>query len=317
MDNQNPQERAVAVEIAAETTEPPINLIAKMKAAIADLSARQILKLILLGLALIVWYPIYSRLDPFSLWVAYDVFGIAQGTHLGESVAFFFLDIPKVFMLLLLIVWAVGVIRSFFTPERTRALLAGKREFLGHGLAGALGVVTPFCSCSAVPLFIGFMEAGIPLGVTFSFLITAPMVNEIALALLLAMFGWRIALLYMATGLLIAISSRHDHRSPENGAPGGRLGLRDPHGEASGPPADLNLDGPDRLRFSPGKRNCRPGLALYHSWGSGRGRRFMAIFPPARWQNTWGRPGGRCRRWFFSGSRGIPTRPELFLSLRL
>jgi uncharacterized membrane protein YraQ (UPF0718 family) len=207
MDNQNPQEQAVAVEIAAAATEPPINFIPRVKAAIADLSPRQILKLTLLGLALIVWYPVYSRLDPFSRWIAYDVFRIAHGSHLGESVAFFLLDIPKVFMLLLLIVWAIGVVRSFFTPERTRALLAGKREFLGHGLAGALGVVTPFCSCSAVPLFIGFMEAGIPLGVTFSFLITAPMVNEIALALLLAMFGWRIALLYMATGLLIAISS--------------------------------------------------------------------------------------------------------------
>ena len=207
MHDQHLPEQAVAVEIAADATEPPINFIAKIKAAIADLSARQILKLIFLGLALIVWYPIYSRLDPFSRWIAYDAFRIAHGSHLGESVAFFFLDIPKVFMLLLLIVWAVGVIRSFFTPERTRALLAGKREFLGHGLAGALGVVTPFCSCSAVPLFIGFMEAGIPLGVTFSFLITAPMVNEIALALLWAMFGWRIALLYMTTGLVIAIST--------------------------------------------------------------------------------------------------------------
>jgi uncharacterized protein len=207
MDKRNPQEQAVAVEIAAEATEQPINLISKEKAAIADLSARQIFKLIFLALALIAWYPIYSRLDPFSRWIAYDAFRLAPGTHLGESVAFFFLDIPKVFMLLLLIVWAVGVVRSFFTPERTRALLAGKREFLGHGLAGALGVVTPFCSCSAVPLFIGFMEAGIPLGVTFSFLITAPMVNEIALALLLAMFGWRIALLYTTTGLVIAISS--------------------------------------------------------------------------------------------------------------
>ncbi len=207
MNKQHPQEQALAVEIAAEATVSPINTIARIKAAIADLSAREIFKLILLGLGLMVWYPIYSSLDPFSRWVAYDLFRIAHGSHLGESVAFFFLDIPKVFMLLLLIVWAVCVVRSFFTPERTRAILAGKREFLGHGLAGALGVVTPFCSCSAVPLFIGFMEAGIPLGVTFSFLITAPMVNEIALALLLAMFGWRIALLYMATGLIIAIST--------------------------------------------------------------------------------------------------------------
>ena len=207
MHNEHSPEQAVAAEIAADTIKPPIKFIAKMKAAIAELSARQIVKLILLALALIAWYPVYSRLNPFSQWVAYDLFGIAHGSHLGESVAFFLLDIPKVFMLLLLIVWAVGVVRSFFTPERTRALLAGKREFLGHGLAGALGVVTPFCSCSAVPLFIGFMEAGIPLGVTFSFLITAPMVNEIALALLLAMFGWRIALLYMTTGLVIAIST--------------------------------------------------------------------------------------------------------------
>jgi len=205
MYNRNPQEQAVALEIAADATEQPINFIAKMKAAIADLSPRQTLKVILLGLALLAWYPIYRELDPFSRWIAYDAFRIAPGSHLGEAVSFFFLDIPKVFMLLLLIVWAVGVVRSFFTPERTRTILAGKREFLGHGLAGALGVVTPFCSCSAVPLFIGFMEAGIPLGVTFTFLISAPMVNEIALALLFAMFGWRIALLYMSTGLLIAL----------------------------------------------------------------------------------------------------------------
>ncbi len=216
MGNQSPKEQALGGETAADTTAAPLNLLAKVKTSMGDMPVRQILKLLLLGLALIAWYPVYRHLDPFSRWVAYDLFRLAPGSHVGESVAFFFLDVPKVFMLLLLIVWAVGVVRSFFTPERTRAILAGKREFLGHGLAGALGVVTPFCSCSAVPLFIGFMEAGIPLGVTFSFLITAPMVNEIALALLLAMFGWRIALLYMATGLVIAISS---------GLVIGRLGL--------------------------------------------------------------------------------------------
>jgi uncharacterized membrane protein YraQ (UPF0718 family) len=198
MDNQQVQDQAAS---------PPVHHASKIREAWGEVPLKQIGKLVLLGLALIAWYPIYSRLDPFSRWVVYDLFRFAHGSHLGESVAFFFLDVPKVFMLLLLIVWAVGVVRSFFTPERTRAILAGKREFLGHGLAGALGVVTPFCSCSAVPLFIGFMEAGVPLGVTFSFLITAPMVNEIALALLLAMFGWRIALLYMTTGLVIAISS--------------------------------------------------------------------------------------------------------------
>jgi len=193
------------VEIAADATEPPIKFIAKMKAAIAELSARQILKLIFLGLALIVWYPIYSRLVPFSHWITYDVFRIAPGTHLGDAVSFFFLDIPKVFMLLILVIWGVGVLRSFFTPERTRTILAGKREILGDVLAALLGVVTPFCSCSAVPLFIGFVEAGIPLGVTFAFLISAPMVNEIALVLLFGLFGWRIALIYMSMGLLIAI----------------------------------------------------------------------------------------------------------------
>ncbi len=207
MDKQPSSEQAAASEIASEMTEEPLNFVAKVKTALTDISARQVLKLGFLALGLIVWYPIYRELDPFSRWVASDLFRIAPGSHLGESVSFFFLDIPKVFMLLLLIVWGVGVIRSFFSPERTRAILAGKREFLGHALAGALGVVTPFCSCSAVPLFIGFVEAGIPIGVTFSFLITAPMVNEIALALLWAMFGWRIALLYMATGLVIAISS--------------------------------------------------------------------------------------------------------------
>jgi uncharacterized membrane protein YraQ (UPF0718 family) len=205
MNDQHLQERSVALEIAAETTEPPINLFAKMKAAIADLSARQILKLIFLGLALMVWYPIYSRLVPFSKWITYDVFPIAPGTHLGDAVSFFFLDIPKVFMLLILVIWGVGVLRSFFTPERTRTILAGKREILGDVLAALLGVVTPFCSCSAVPLFIGFVEAGIPIGVTFAFLISAPMVNEIALVLLFGLFGWRIALIYMSMGLLIAM----------------------------------------------------------------------------------------------------------------
>jgi uncharacterized membrane protein YraQ (UPF0718 family) len=205
MNNQPPQEQAVPVEITAETTEPPINLIAKGKRALADLSARQILKLIFLVLALLVWYPIYSRLVPFSLWITHDIFQITRGTHLGDAVSFFFLDIPKVFMLLILVIWGVGVLRSFFTPERTRAILAGKREILGDVLAALLGVVTPFCSCSAVPLFIGFVEAGIPIGVTFAFLISAPMVNEIALVLLFGLFGWRIALIYMAMGLLIAM----------------------------------------------------------------------------------------------------------------
>ncbi len=195
----------MAVASAEEANSQPCSFLCRMKAAAANLSAGQILKLALLALALLVWYPIYSRLVPFSLWITYDVFRIAQGTHLGDAVSFFFLDIPKVFMLLILVIWGVGVLRSFFTPERTRAILAGKREILGDVLAALLGVVTPFCSCSAVPLFIGFVEAGIPIGVTFAFLISAPMVNEIALVLLFGLFGWRIALIYMSMGLLIAM----------------------------------------------------------------------------------------------------------------
>ncbi len=170
-----------------------------------DVPLKDIGKFALLGLALVIWWPIYSRLVPFSTWVTHDVFRIAHGTHLAEAVSFFFLDVPKVFMLLVLVVFGVGILRSFFTPERTRGILAGKREFLGDVMAAGLGVVTPFCSCSAVPLFIGFVEAGIPIGVTFAFLISAPMVNEIALVLLFGLFGWRIALIYMSMGLLIAI----------------------------------------------------------------------------------------------------------------
>lgn len=205
MNSQHIPEHAAPVEIAAETVAPPINGIARVKAAFAAFSAGQILKLSLLGLALLIWYPIYRQLVPFSTWITYELFRITPGTHLGDAVAFFFLDIPKVFMLLILVIWSVGVLRSFFSPERTRSILTGKRELFGDMLAALLGVVTPFCSCSAVPLFIGFVEAGIPIGVTFSFLISAPMVNEVALVLLFGLFGWRIALIYLAMGLLIAM----------------------------------------------------------------------------------------------------------------
>ncbi|MGE0043754.1 MAG: permease [Vicinamibacterales bacterium] len=143
----------------------------------------------------------------FSQWTAYDLLGLAPGSRLGAAVEFFAYDVPKVFLLLVTVVFAVGVIRSWFTPERTRAWLAGRREAAGNVLAALLGVVTPFCSCSAVPLFIGFVTAGVPLGVTFSFLISAPMVNEVALALLLGLFGWRVAALYLGLGLAIAVAA--------------------------------------------------------------------------------------------------------------
>ena len=127
------------------------------------------------------------------------------GSHLGELIAFFLYDVPKILLLLGGMIFAITMIRSFFSPEQTRALLGGKREGVGNVLAASLGVVTPFCSCSAVPLFIGFVESGIPLGVTFSFLIAAPVINEVALALLFGMFGWQVAGLYLVSGLTIAI----------------------------------------------------------------------------------------------------------------
>jgi hypothetical protein len=131
--------------------------------------------------------------------------GLARGTRFGEAVHFFFFDTPKVLLLLTGIVFVMGIIQTFFSPERTRALLSGKRLGVGNVMAASLGIVTPFCSCSAVPLFIGFLSAGVPMGVTFSFLISAPMVNEVALVLLFGMFGWQVAALYLGMGLLIAI----------------------------------------------------------------------------------------------------------------
>ncbi|MDP3181939.1 MAG: permease [Desulfobaccales bacterium] len=163
------------------------------------------LKLALIIASLAAWWLLYRQLEGLAQWVTYGVLGLARGTHLGVAVAFFLYDVPKIMMLLVLVVFGVGLVRSFFTPERTRTILAGKRETLGDVLAALLGIVTPFCSCSAVPLFIGFIESGIPIGVTFAFLISAPMVNEIALVLLWGLFGWRVAFIYMSTGLAIAM----------------------------------------------------------------------------------------------------------------
>jgi hypothetical protein len=159
----------------------------------------------LLPFALLAWIVAYSLLGRFSDWLSRDLLHLSPATHLGSAVAFFIYEAPKVLLLLTLVVFGVGIVRSFFTPERTRAILAGKKESAGNVLAAALGIVTPFCSCSAVPLFIGFLTAGIPLGVTFSFLISAPMVNEVALALLFGLFGWKVAALYLGTGLAVAI----------------------------------------------------------------------------------------------------------------
>ncbi|MFH0809033.1 MAG: permease [Pseudomonadota bacterium] len=159
------------------------------------------------ALGLTAWWLFYSRLAPLAAWLTYGVLALARGTHLGASVEFFLFEAPKVLMLLVLVVFGVGIVRSFFTPERTRRVLAGRRESVGNVLAAVLGIVTPFCSCSAAPLFIGFVTTGVPLGVTLSFLISAPMVNEVALVLLFGLFGWQVAALYLVTGLLVAIGA--------------------------------------------------------------------------------------------------------------
>lgn len=151
-----------------------------------------------------LWWLAYSQLDAAASWLV-ETLCLSRATHLGEALHFFFYDTPKVLLLLTGIVFLMGIIQTFFAPERTRALLAGKRLGIGNVLAASLGIVTPFCSCSAVPLFVGFLSAGVPLGVTFSFLISAPMVNEVALVLLFSMFGWKVAWLYLVMGLLVAI----------------------------------------------------------------------------------------------------------------
>jgi len=157
-----------------------------------------------LFLASLLWAGVYLMLPALSEAIV-SALPVTRTSHLGGALQFFFYDTPKVLMLLTGIVFIMGMVNSYFTPERTRALLAGRMQGSANVMAAGLGVLTPFCSCSAVPLFIGFVQAGVPLGVTFSFLISAPMVNEVALALLLGMFGWKIALLYLSLGLTIAV----------------------------------------------------------------------------------------------------------------
>lgn len=162
----------------------------------------------LMVLLLAAWWVVYRNLPAFSEYATRflsKLMGFQVDGKLGGAISFFIFETPKVLMLLLLVVFGVGVVRSFFTPERTRNILAGRRESIGNVLAALLGIVTPFCSCSAVPLFLGFVTTGVPLGVTFSFLIAAPMVNEVALVLLFGLFGWKVAAIYLSMGMLIAI----------------------------------------------------------------------------------------------------------------
>lgn len=167
---------------------------------------KNIKNVIWLPLALLpIWFLIYHNLQPITDWLIDTVLGMTKGAHLTEALRFFVFEFPKVMLLLTLIIFFVGIIRTYFTPERTRKALEGKKTFTGNVMASTLGIVTPFCSCSAIPLFLGFVESGVPLGVTFSFLIAAPMINEVAIILLYGMFGWQVAAIYVGTGLVIAI----------------------------------------------------------------------------------------------------------------
>ena len=152
-----------------------------------------------------IWFMVYHNLQPLTDWFIDTAWGMTKGVPLTEAMRFFIFEFPKVMLLLTLIIFIVGIIRTYFTAERTRKALEGKKTFTGNVMAATLGIVTPFCSCSAIPLFLGFVESGVPLGVTFSFLIAAPMINEVAIILLYGMFGWQVAAIYVGTGLVIAI----------------------------------------------------------------------------------------------------------------
>jgi uncharacterized membrane protein YraQ (UPF0718 family) len=160
---------------------------------------------LLLATGAVVWLVLYRVNLPWWDWVVYDVAGLDETTRVGGAVHFFLYDTTKIALLLTGVIFVVTVLRSFMSVERTRALLGGRREGVGNVVAAGLGVATPFCSCSAVPAFIGFVAAGVPLGVTLSFLIASPLVNEVAIVLLLGLFGWKITLLYIAGGTTIAI----------------------------------------------------------------------------------------------------------------
>jgi hypothetical protein len=247
-------------------------------------------------LLLAFWWLLYRNLLPFAKWVTFSVLSLDPVSRLGSAVEFFIYDAPKVILLLTLVVFGVGVLRSFFTPERARRILAGNRESAGNMLAALLGIVTPFCSCSAVPLFIGFVTSGVPLGVTFSFLVSAPMVNEVALVLLFGLFGWKIAAIYLATGLSVAMAS---------GWVIGRMGMeRHVEGwvyDAAGG-AERGEDEPrpiwrDRVRYGvEAVRDIVGKVWPYVLAGIAVGRGSTGTCRRTSWPGSWEhRPGGRSR----------------------
>lgn len=154
-----------------------------------------------------IWIIIYNHLQRLADWLTYTLLGFNHDNRFGESLNFFAYDVPKILLLLSGMIFLITLLQTFINPEKVRRAVEKRGEGLGNVIASLFGAVTPFCSCSSVPLFIGFVQAGIPLGITFSFLITSPIMNEVAFVLLLGLFGWKVALLYLASGIVIGIIS--------------------------------------------------------------------------------------------------------------
>jgi len=161
----------------------------------------------ILAVTVIAWLVAYNIIQPLAGWLAYEFFSLPQGSHLGESLAFFFYDVPKILLLLSGMIFLISLMQTFIDTQKVRVIVEKHGEGIGNVIAAIFGAITPFCSCSSVPLFIGFVQAGIPIGITFSFLITSPLMNEVAFVLLIGLFGWKIALLYLLSGISIGIIS--------------------------------------------------------------------------------------------------------------
>ena len=160
---------------------------------------------LLVGLLALVWGILYNNLQPIADWLTYTLLGLSRESAVGQSLNFFIYDVPKILLLLTGMIFLITLVQTFINTERVRAVVEKRGAGVGNVMASLFGAITPFCSCSSVPLFIGFVQAGIPLGITFSFLITSPIMNEVALVLLLGLFGWRVALMYLVSGVVIGV----------------------------------------------------------------------------------------------------------------
>lgn len=160
---------------------------------------------VVVGLLTFLWIVIYSNLQPIANWITFAVIGLSETSALGEAISFFIYDVPKLLLLLSGMIFVITLVQTFIDTQKVRAAVEKRGEGIGNVMAAVFGAITPFCSCSSVPLFIGFVRAGIPLGITFSFLITSPIMNEVAFVMLLGLFGWKVAVLYLASGILIGV----------------------------------------------------------------------------------------------------------------